>query len=299
VGAEDLSKSGVKKETKPTREKYLSVYGYTDYRKYLKDFYDFKKDGSHGYSFRAFSKAAGFSSPNILKLVMDGQRNIGADAMQKFIAGLCLPEQMAAYFRVLVKFNQAKDDTEKVELFEELRRLTPQAKRRQLNAESLHYVSHWLHPVIREMVSLDEFRDDPYWISRRINSEASVQEITSALQFLIKEGFIEKTPEGNFVARDNMVLSSDEVKSLVIRKYHRQMLDQAKDALENLPIDSREFGALTFVLPEGSLGELKYKIKQFRSELHTWAMQTVENGSGEIVVQVNIQMYPHTRKVSQ
>ncbi len=291
---------GVKKLelTKPQAgEKILSIYGYTDFRTYLREFYEFRKDGQHGYSFRAFSKAAGFSSPNILKLVIEGERNISPDATQKFIKALGLKGQMSEYFDALVRMNQAKSDSDKEHYFELLQKLTPQGKRRDLNAESLKYVSHWLYPVIREMVALEDFRDDPYWIARRINGKASIPEISQALQFLLKEGFIEKV-DGHFVPKDNMVLTSDEVKSLAIRNFHRLMLDQAKESLETLTMEEREFGALTFVLPAAALDELKYKMKLFRRELHTWAMQVAEEKTGEIVVQVNAQMYPHTKKVS-
>lgn len=278
-------------------EKVLSVYGYTDYRVYLKDFYEFRKDGQHGYSFRAFSKSAGFTSPNILKLVIEGERNISPEASQKFVKALGLKGQMAEYFSTLVRMNQAKSDTDKEYYFAILQKLTPQANRRDLNAESLKYLSHWLFPVIREMVALKEFRDDPYWISRRMVGKASVAEIGQAMQFLLKEGFVEKV-EGKFQSKDNMVLSSDEVRSLAIRNYHRQMLDQAKECLDSLPLEEREFGALTFVLPEAAMAELKYKMKLFRRELHTWAMQVAEEQGGELVVQVSAQMYPHTRKVA-
>jgi uncharacterized protein (TIGR02147 family) len=278
-------------------EKALTVYGYTDYRLYLKDFYAFRKDSHRGYSFRAFSKAAGFTSPNILKLVIDGERNISPDAAQKFIKALGLKGPMAEYFGTLVRMNQAKTDADKEYYFNILQKLTPQAKRRDLNAEGLRYVSNWLYPVLREMVALKDFRDDPYWIARRLNGRASITEIAAALQFLLKEGFIEKAA-GRFQPKDHMVLSSDEVRSLAIRNYHRQMLDQAKESLDTLPMEEREFGALTFVLPEAALDELKYKMKLFRRELHTWAMQVTEEREGEVVVQVNAQMYPHTRKVA-
>lgn len=292
MGAKQLDQS-----VASVSDKVLSVYGYTDFRAYLRDFYEFRKDGSHGYSFRAFSKAAGFTSPNILKLVIEGERNISPDATQKFVKALGLKGQMAEYFATLVRMNQAKSDADKEYYFAILQKLTPQAKRRDLSAESLRYLSHWLFPVIREMVALKDFRDDPYWISRRIIGKASATEIGQALQFLMKEGFIEKV-DGQFRTADNMVLSSDEVKSLAIRNYHRQMLEQAKDSLDSLPIEEREFGALTFVLPEAALTELKYKMKMFRRDLHTWAMQVAEEQEGEIVVQVNAQMYPHTRKVT-
>src|SRR5262249_34409505 len=142
-------------------EKVLSVYGYTDFRVYLRDFYAFRKDGQHGYSFRTFSKSAGFSSPNILKLVIDGERNISPEATQKFVKALGLKGQMGEYFATLVRMNQAKSDPDKEYYFSILQKLTPQAKRRDLNAEGLKYVSHWLYPVIREMVALKDFRDDP------------------------------------------------------------------------------------------------------------------------------------------
>ena len=278
-------------------DKILAIYGYTDYRAYLRDFYAFRKDGQRGYSYRAFSKSAGFTSPNFLKLVIDGERNIGPEALPKFLKALGLKGPMAEYFTALVRLNQAKSDDEKEACLQVLQKLTPQAKRRDLNVESQRYMSHWLYPVIREMVSLKDFRDDPYWIARRLNGRATTSEIGQALQFLMKEGFIERV-DGRFVAKDNMVLSSDEIRSLAIRQYHRQMLEQAKESLESLPLEEREFGALTFVLPEAALEELKYKMKLFRRELHTWAMQVSAERDGEIVVQVNAQMYPHTKKVS-
>lgn len=276
----------------------LSVYGYLDYRRYLKDYYEFRKDGQHGYSYRAFSKAAGFTSPNILKLVIEGERNISPEAVPKFVKALHLKGQMADYFSTLVRMNQARTDADKEYYFAILQKLTPQAKRRQLEAEGLRYLSHWLYPVLREMVALPDFRDDPYWISRRLNSQVTPQEITGALQFLLKESYLERDQQGRLVAKDNMVLTHDEVKSLAIRNYHRQMLDQAKQSLESLALTEREFGALTFVLPEGSLSELKYKLKTFRRDLHTWAMQATDKSGGDMVVQVNLQMYPHSKKVA-
>lgn len=103
MGAEKLTTEG----------RILSVFGYTDYRTYLRDFYDFRKDGQHGYSYRTFSKSAGFASPNILKLVVDGERNISPEAVQKFVKALGLKGQMADYFATLVRLNQAKTDVDK------------------------------------------------------------------------------------------------------------------------------------------------------------------------------------------
>lgn len=279
------------------RQGALSIFGYTDFRTYLRAFYAFKKESTRGYSYRAFSKAAGFTSPNVLKLVMDGERNIGTDALAKFVKALGLNGEAADYFKTLVALNQSPKDTEKQQLFEKLRSLTPHANRRDLAAEELKYLSHWLFPVIREMVTLPDFSEDPHWISRRLNGKSSPNEVSAALLFLITSGFLSRDDAGRLTATDSLVISSDEVGSLAIRNYHRQMMDQARETLESLPMNLREFGALTILVPELAMEELKQKMKTFRRELHNWALEATTQALPDTIVQVNFQMYPHTKRM--
>ena len=283
-----------KKLVKENTELSLSVYDYTNYRKFLRDYYDMHKESKRGYSFRNFSKAAGFTSPNFVKLVMDGERNLSSAAVEKCIAALRLVGNRAAYFRVLVQMNQAKTDVEREAAYLELRRLVPHAKRKLLDAESHDYLSHWLYPVLREMVLLPGFREDPYWITLRLRGRVQQAEVVAALRFLVQHGFLRRDDAGKLQPTDHMILTSDEVRSLAIRNYHRQMLDGAKYALESIPMDEREFGALTLTLPSSALEELKLRMKMFRQDLHRWAMESSEGGAGEAVIQVNLQMYPHT-----
>jgi hypothetical protein len=79
---------------------------YTNYRKYLRDFYRRKKKENPSYSFRLFSRLAGFKASNMLKLVMDGQRNLTAASAGLFIKALGLQGHDAADFLNLVRRNQ-------------------------------------------------------------------------------------------------------------------------------------------------------------------------------------------------
>ncbi len=283
-----------------TKKFKLSIFGFTDYRIYLKDYYQFRKESERGYSYRAFSKAAGFTSPNFLKLVIEGERNVSAQAIPQFCKALHLEGASAEYFTALVRMNQAKNDEEKDQCFAILQKLTPHHKRRDLHSEGHRYLSHWLYPTLREMILLNDFQEDPYWISRRLLGSASPSEVSGALSFLLQEGFVRRDEKtGKLELEDNMVFSSDEVRSLAIRNYHRQMLECAKNALEKLPMEQREFGAITFVLPESSLEELKYRLKKFRDDLHNWAIQAASGGKGDSVVQLNIQMFPQAKRTAQ
>ncbi|RZA24552.1 MAG: TIGR02147 family protein [Proteobacteria bacterium] len=274
-----------------------SIYGYTNYRVYLADFYEVRKKSKRGYSYRQFSQQAGFTSPNYLKLVIEGQRNLSPQSVEQFIEALGLSVPMAAYFRCLVSWNQETDDSEKAELFQKLMRLTPAARRYELEADAMEYIQHWIYPVLREMVLNGEFRDDPYWIERRLNGRSDIREITNALNFLRTRGFIFKDESGKYQVKDDVVISSDEVRSLAVRTYHRRALEQAILMLEDLPMTQREYGALIIQLPENNLSELKQKLKDFRKDLHQWALEKSKKDPNSVVVQCNFQMYPQSKKV--
>jgi uncharacterized protein (TIGR02147 family) len=276
----------------------LSIYGYTNYRLYLADYYQLRKKSRRGYSYRQFAQQAGFTSPNYLKLVIEGQRSLSGQSIEQFITGLGLSQPMAAYFRCLVAWNQAADDTEKTRLFQELKRLTPASRRYELEADAMEYIQHWIYPVLREMVLNGEFRDDPYWIERRLSGRIDIREITSALSFLKTRGFILKDESGAYKVKDDVVISSDEVRSLAVRTYHRRALEQAITMLDDLPLTQREYGALIIQLPEDSIAELKQKLKDFRKQLHQWALDKGKQGSGGVVIQCNFQMYPQSKRIS-
>lgn len=273
------------------------IYGYTNYRLYLAAFYQAKKEGKRGYSYRQFSQAAGFSSPNFLKLVIDGQRNLSAASLEKFIQALQLAGNQAAYFRTLVQMNQAEDDTARQESYLQLQKLIPHTRRYELDADAAEYLSHWIYPVLRELVQDPDFREDPYWVQRRLTGRIELKEITQALNFIKKKGLIHRDAEGRYHVKDDIVITSDEVKSLAIRSYHRNALGQSLAALEDLPMEQREFGALIFQLPDSSLAELKQKLKAFRRDLHAWALEQDKTDEA-LVVQLNLQMFPQTKRSS-
>jgi uncharacterized protein (TIGR02147 family) len=294
--------SAATKIKSPPPDKVLSVYQYTNFREYLRDYYDFRKSGERGYSYRAFSKAAGFSSPNFLKLLIDGQRNVSPAATEKLIVGLRLNESSARFFRELVKFNQSKNDQVKHAHYLKMQELSPNARKRNLEENTVKYLSNWIYPLIREMVTLPDFRDDPYWIERRIRRSISHQEIIEALSFLKEKKFIRKNPDNTWEALDNLVISSDEIQSLAIRNYHRQMLNGAMSALQELPLEQREFGAITFNLPPEAVAELKHRLKKFRTEISEWTAALCQEQNEELssqVVQLNFQMYELTKGVKK
>src|SRR6187549_2774321 len=88
------------------RRSPIDVFRYLDYRAFLADYYKARK--GRGFSYRAFSRAAGLGAPNYLKLVIAGQRNLTQATAERFASTCGLQGDAAEYFARLVAFNQAK-----------------------------------------------------------------------------------------------------------------------------------------------------------------------------------------------
>lgn len=194
------------------------IFDYEDFRLYLADFYSYKKAQGVGFSYRLFAKKCGFSSPNFLKLVIDAKRNLSPDSTEKFLTILEFDNDRAEYFRRLVEFCQSKDDEQRALSLQAMQKLKPYSNQRQVDEDHFQYMSHWLNPVIREMALKNDFKDDPYWISRKLTGRASIGEIRESLDFLKKAKFIEKMADGSFRCQEKIVISSDEVKNLALRQ---------------------------------------------------------------------------------
>jgi uncharacterized protein (TIGR02147 family) len=169
-------------------------------------------------------------------------------------------------------------------------------RRYQLDADAGEYLSHWVYTVLRELVQHPDFRDDPYWIQRRLTGRMELKEILQAFSCLRHKGLIFKDEAGRYHMKDEVIISSDEVECLAIRNYYRRALEQSLATLEDLPLEQREFGALFFQVPESSVQELKQKLKAFHRERHTWALDQIWNQSEQTEIQHNLLMFPQTKR---
>ena len=66
-----------------TKKQTPSVFDYLSYRAYLRDMYAFLKRARKGFSYRSFSRAAGFKSQSVLKQLIDGERNLADDSIAR------------------------------------------------------------------------------------------------------------------------------------------------------------------------------------------------------------------------
>ena len=269
------------------------VLQYTNYRVYLRDYYEFKKKTVPAFSLRFFAEKAGLSSHAHLKLTIDGKRNITKNTVVKLIHGLGLQNQRAAYFESLVFFNQAQTDADKQVYYAQLLKASPRSKLHKMDEAQFRIFREWHHSAILEMVALKDFRPIPDWISKRLGGLVTPAQVTDSLKLLVELGLLVKTANG-FRQRDPLITTDDEVRNMMVKMYHLQMLKLSATMLSDLPAKQRDISALTFSIRREDFPNLKKHLQLMRKELLDFSAKA---GEAEDVVQINIQLYPLTRGV--
>ena len=267
----------------------VNVFEYLDYRAFLRDAYGDLKARQRGFSYRWFSRKAGMSSPNFLKLVIEGQRNLTPKSVDKFAAALGLNTQESSFFSELVSFNQASTPAEKNRHFERIGKFRSHRAVRRLERDTFEYLSRWYYPAIRELVGCAEFREDPEWIASQLRPKITVAQARKAIDVLLELGVLERDENGTLVQGEPLLSTGPEVRSLAVGNFHRQMMERAAAAIEAFERTDREISGVTVALSREGFEMFKEKIHQLRAEL---LELSAEQREPTRVVQFNFQAFP-------
>lgn len=275
-----------------TKDAPVAVYDYLDYRAFLRDFYAEKKAKSRAFSYRSFSKRAGVASPNYLKLVVNGQRNLSAKMAEKFAHACRLDADASRYFVHLVAFNQAKNSNELSLNYGKLTSFQRYRQAHKLELAHAAYYSDWFMPAIRELAASRDFHADPEWIADRLIPSITPLQAAQALETLVELGLLVKDASGRLVQADALLSTGPETRGLHIAAFHRAMTQRAIESIDLVPAPERDISALTLCLSRGGLRAFKERIQRVRRELLELSALEAEP---EQVVQINFQLFPLSR----
>lgn len=265
------------------------MFQYLDYRAFLRDWYRAHNEGARSMSYRAFARRASLRSPNYLKLVMDGERNLSPEMAERFAQALGLEGDAAGYFVDLVGFNQAGSQRERNRQYARLTTFRRYRKSHQLELAHAAYHSAWYMPAIREMATSPAFQDDDEWVAKHLRPSISRAEAKRALDTLIELGLLVREDDGRLRQSDALLSTGPETRGLHIGNYHRAMMERASESIDLVPAEERDISSLTLCMGEDGLRRLKSRIQRFRREL---LEQSELEDDPTRVVQVNFQLFP-------
>ena len=273
---------------------------YMDYRLFLADFYHAKKTQTKNsirpYSYAIFSAAADIKSPNYLKMIIEGKRNLSLDMIAKFAKACSLNKAQTEEFRLLILFNQADDPADRNYALKKLSeyRVEQKLKLGELDRKVFDKVPNWIGWIIFAMVDQAGVSFQTNELRDLLRGKASESEISQALENLIKSGELVRDEQTGAISKGVSTEAPDEVPSALVRKLQMQLMYLGLESLYQDSATEREFGSLTLAMTAQEFEELKFKLRQLRKSLHKDNSIARMNNKGDRVYQLNLQLFPVT-----
>ena len=268
---------------------------YSDYRAYLRELIPHLKATDAEFSYRTFSRRAGFSSPNYLKLVAEGQRNLAAASIEKFARGLGLDRRERRVFRLLVLLDGARTDRERNDHYLGLLELVTDDPTARLRSHQFDVYRDWYPLVIREMTALADFRADPHWVAQRLRPRITTAQARRALSQLFELGLMAEGDNGVVEPAERRISTGPEVHSLAVRNYHRAHMGLAAEALDGVPQAERNVTAVTVKLSKRAYDEAVRALAELRQRLLDLADQPQIDDDEAEIHHVLLAMFPVTQ----
>ncbi len=268
-----------------------SIFDYTDYREFLKTFYRKKKTVDSNFSYGVLAKRSNISSRGLLKLIMDGKRNLSLSKVGGLTAGLGLNKAECDYFFTMVQLNQAKGSVEKHKFFEKLMRFPQKRRMSDLKREQYNLYANWYFCVLYELILFKKkeqsFEEFCIWVAQKMKGRLTQKEVKSTYKELFSLGLLKE--EEGVIKQTSTFLESNgrEEVNFAIQNFHREMMELAVGALEQ-PIEKRAYGAVTLAIRHCDIPKAKDFIRDFRNKFN---VEFSANTGADSVYQLNVQFF--------
>lgn len=266
-----------------------NIFDYSDYRQYLKNVFKEQKALNRSFSHRFVASKLGLSTSNFLWLVMQGKRNLNPSLCLKLSELLKHAPRESDYFESLVNFGQAKTHREKDKHFVSMSGLRRNSNVGTIDVRHYAYLSNWYNPVVRELVTLENFRNDFSWLAKRLRPRITESQARKSVELLLKLNFI-KEENGRFVQSAPIMSTGPEVSALAATNFHRTMGQLAIESLDSLGKDERNITACLATLSKDSYKKAVDAIAECRNRILAIAEEAGEDSIR--VFAINFQCFP-------
>jgi uncharacterized protein (TIGR02147 family) len=156
----------------------------------------------------------------------------------------------------------------------------------EIDASTFQAIANWYHYAIMEMTFLKGFQSDPRWIARELGISPTTAKL--AVDRLLGLGLLKmvsgrlKKGTGTFTIKDKGATSAAH------RAHHRQTLEMAIDAMENVPFELRNMSSMTIPIDPKKLPAARKLIEDFSVELTRF----LAAGPKTKVYQLSVNLFP-------
>ena len=252
-------------------------------QKLLNGKYEEMRAKNAAFSMRAFARRLDVC-PSTLTRVLNGERSVSRPLAEQLCDKLVLdPQERADVLDTFPTSRRYRKDAQRTSQDE------ADPSYLQLSADQFRIIGEWYHFGILSLIKTKGFKNDPEWISERLG--ISARDAAAAIERLERLGMIKRDDQGKLIRTRPRARTSDDVLNLSLQKAHRQNLELGQEALTSIPVELRDFSAITMPTTPELLPKAKELIRKFQDDLS----ELLESKPGTEVYKFCTQLFPLTK----
>lgn len=271
-----------------------SIFEFSDYRDYLKLYYEERKKDYPFFSYQMFGKKLDIS-PSSLYCILEKKLHLPVRCAPAAKKCLGLTGRASEYFDLLLAASRTKKASERERLMKEAF-LLKDTQRRSLKNDELAYLRQWWTVVIRSFLQINQGRTDSKNIAKNIRPQISEDQVRESLELLKKLGFVKKTAHGRVKLSDAHLTIHGAEKAKAIREFQAQVMDLAKASLQEIAPAERDVSTLTMAIDDDCFEDIKGMLQEFRRQVQ---IRIDECPVPTRVVQLNLSMFPVSQNIKE
>ena len=272
----------------PAAAPFANIFAYTDFRKYLGDYYQARKKAEKRFSHRFIREKVGAGSTGWFADVVKGRTGIPGSLMVKLAKLLQLRNAETDYFEAMVLFGQAGSLDERNRYFQKMLSFK-EVRSDMVGIDRLEFYSKWHHGAIRELLFFHPFRGDYAELARKLSPPIRQAEARESVALLERLGMVEPNAIGGHKSKEAVLKKDPSFPSVVMANFLKANMELAIESLDRYSKEERDVSALTISLSEQAFAQVKDEIRALRKKI--LAMTEVDMAPNK-VYQCNFQFFP-------
>lgn len=269
-------------------DKYIDIYKFTHFRKYLDEYQAARSKVEPSFSRTEICNLLGLpKTRSYFADVLRGKK-VSPRMVAKFIEVLGLDKKEAKYFETMVKVDQAKTDALRKAAMEELLQQHPNPENI-LNTDAYEYYNHWHNSALFAILDAMDVGDDLVPVQKRIFPKVTLGKLKDSLELLQRLGLARKNEEGFWKPTQESISSGPYNNAELIKQYQLQCFELSKQALMTPPKAPTIMSTLTFSISSNAYKELEEAVQEFKAKARRIISQDKEKADG--VYQLNLHMF--------
>ncbi len=273
--------------------KKLNIYMYNDFRRFLADYFYFRRTQMRSFSIRAFAKRTGIASHSFISAVVKGKRNLTPDSKQKIARGIGFEANEQRYFNLLVDFNQARNPSDKQRIFDDLNEARRNTAYYKLNKRHFEYLSKWYYIVVRELAACVPWNGDYGVLASCVEPRITESEARAAVKLLVELGLLKQKDDGKYCQTES-VLTTKDVPGHLVKQVRKQFIELSARASEEIDPNARNLGSTTLTLSAKNYSKAVEILEEARRKLISFSQ---DESPVHRVYQAHLYLFPVSKVI--